>query len=32
MFSTATMESSTSSPSATTKPAMESWFSEKPRK
>ncbi len=26
MFSTATMESSTSRPSATTKPAIESWF------
>ena len=32
MFSTATMESSTSSPSATTKPAIDSWLSEKPRK
>ena len=30
MFSTTTIESSTSSPSASTKPAMESWFSEKP--
>ena len=28
MFSTATMESSTSRPSATTNPAMESWLSE----
>ena len=32
MFSTTTMESSTSSPSATTKPAMDSWLSEKPVK
>ena len=32
MFSTTTMESSTSRPSATTKPAMESWLSEYPRK
>ena len=28
MFSTTTMESSTSRPSATTKPAIDSWFSE----
>ena len=28
MFSTTTIESSTSRPSATTKPAIESWFSE----
>ena len=32
MFSTATIESSTRRPSATTKPAMDSWLSEKPRK
>ena len=32
MFSTTTIESSTSRPSATTKPAIEIWLSEKPRK
>ena len=32
MFSTTTIESSTSRPSATTKPAMEIWLSEKPSK
>ena len=30
MFSTTTIESSTSRPSATTKPTIASWFSEKP--
>ena len=30
MFSTTTMESSTSRPSESTRPAIESWFSEKP--
>ena len=30
MFSTTTIESSTRRPSATTKPAIESWLSEKP--
>ena len=32
MFSTTTIESSTSRPSATTKPAIEIWLSEKPEK
>ncbi len=32
MFSTTTIESSTSRPSASTKPAIDSWFSEKPLK
>ena len=32
MFSTTTMESSTRRPSATTNPAMDSWFSEKPKR
>jgi len=32
MFSTTTIESSTSSPSASTKPAIDSWLSEKPVK
>ena len=32
MFSTTTIESSTSRPSASTNPAIESWFSEKPVK
>ena len=32
MFSTTTIESSTSRPSASTKPAMDSWLSENPVK
>jgi hypothetical protein len=32
MFSVTTIESSTSRPSATTKPAIDNWFSEKPAK